>query len=441
MSKDTSRAIATEVLVDVISRGRSLTPALARSTGRLDDPRERALARELCFGVMRRLDRLRAVAARLVKKLPGKKDEDISILLFLGIYQLLYMRLPPHAAVAETVTVAASRGKPWAKALVNAVLRNFQRQREELLQAADRDISARFSHPRWLIDFMQKAWPEDWQGILAENDQRAPMTLRVNARRMGRDAYLEEHPGLGVPVPDTPSALRLHEAREVNELPGFAEGVVSVQDGGAQFAPKLLALAPGLRVLDACAAPGGKSAHILEQEPGLASLTAVERDPVRFARMESALARLGLAADLICQDAADPDRWWDGRPFDRILLDVPCSGTGIIRRRPDIKFHRRPGDIPQYAATQTRLLEALWPLLKPGGRLLYVTCSVLPQENRQRVRGFLDTRPDAREIPIDASWGRSCPVDGTGEKPWPGRQILPGENGMDGFYYAVVEKV
>ncbi|VFM94916.1 MAG: 16S rRNA m(5)C-967 methyltransferase [Candidatus Kentron sp. G] len=435
----TTRAIAAEILLDVLAHGRSLTAALPGPIDRLDDPRDRALAQELCFGVMRQLPRLQAIVTRLMKKALKKKDTDIFILLLLGVYQLLHLRLPPHAAVDETVAVA--RGKPWAKGLVNGVLRNFLRRREEIIEAVDREVPARFAHPPWLVTEIRNTWPENWENILRENNRRAPMVLRVNARRVTREDYLGRYPELGEPAPGAESTIRLHKAMDVDRIPGFAAGIVSVQDGGAQLAAELLELAPGQRVLDACAAPGGKGAHILEREPGLASLVAIERDPARLARLEATLTRLGLGADLHCADAGAPEGWWDGRCFDRILLDAPCSGSGIIRRHPDVKFHRRPGDIPQYAVTQARLLHALWPLLAPGGRLLYVTCSIFSQENRQRIRRFLKEHPDAVERPIDAGQGLSDRDRLHGGERYPGYQILPGENGMDGFYYARIEKI
>nr|VFJ57252.1 MAG: 16S rRNA m(5)C-967 methyltransferase [Candidatus Kentron sp. DK] len=431
----TGRAAATEVLVRV-SQGQSLTAALGESVDKLKDPRERALARELCYGVMRWRPRLRAITDQLLKKPLREKDADVSSLLLLGVYQLLHTRHPPHAAVAETVAVADVRGKPWAKGLINGVLRNFQRRREEILAIVDRKAHVRLAHPRWLVAEIENAWPGDWERILEENNRQAPMVLRVNAKRISREDYLRRHPDLAAPVPGTETAARLFEARDVSRIPGFAEGIVSVQDAGAQFAADLLGLASGQRVLDACAAPGGKSAHILEREPG-AVLTAVEREAVRLTRTEETLRRLGLGAELVRADAGSPDGWWNGQPFDRILLDVPCSGSGVIRRRPDIKFHRRPGDIDQYVAEQARLLNALWPLLVPGGLLLYVTCSVLPRENQQCIRRFLAEHPDARESLLDVDWGRAD--WGRGQQ-GPGRQILPGENGMDGFFYARIEK-
>nr|VFK18840.1 MAG: 16S rRNA (cytosine967-C5)-methyltransferase [Candidatus Kentron sp. LFY] len=449
----TARGIATDVLVSVLGQGRSLSRALSEYTGVLKDPRERALAKELGFGVMRWLLRLDAITTSLMDKPIRKKDFDLRVLLLLGLYQLIYLRLPPHAAVSETVAVANYRNKPWAKGFINGVLRRFQRESEGLLQKLDRDVHVRLAHPPWLVAEIRDAWCQDWENILSANNQQAPMTLRINARRVDRDVYLDRYLARRASIATyAESGIRLHKAMDVEQLPGFSEGVVSVQDEAGQLAAGLLELAPGQRVLDACAAPGGKTAHILERNPGI-SVTAIEQDPVRFTRMEETLARLGLHDEvkLVRGDAGVPDEWWDRRRFDRILLDVPCSGSGVIRRHPDIKFHRRPEDIVNLADTQALLLAALWPLLAPGGLLLYVTCSVFPLENRWQMQRFLTDHPDARERPIHAAWGRSSlqqgniqengNIQGGGESAaYPGRQILPGEQGMDGFYYALLEK-
>nr|VFJ65570.1 MAG: 16S rRNA m(5)C-967 methyltransferase [Candidatus Kentron sp. FW] len=434
-----SRGVATEILVCVLDQGHSLTAAFSEYLGLLEDPREQAFAKELGFGVMRWLPRLQALVTHLLDKPLRKKDADLRVLLLLGLYQLIYLRLPPHAAVAETVAIADSRKKPWAKGFINGVLRNFQRKREELSGRVDREAHVRFAHPRWLVREIETAWPEDWEDILSANNQQAPMTLRINARHTSRDAYLDRYFAHGASAAiHAKSGIRLHKAMDVNRLPGFARGVVSVQDEAAQLAANLLDLSPGQYVLDACAAPGGKTAHILEQEPELGLLTAIERDPARFTRLTATLARLGLDAQLVCGDAGNPDRWWDGRYFHRILLDAPCSGSGIIRRHPDIKFHRRHEDVAKLADTQAQLLTALWPLLAPKGLLLYVTCSLLPAENQWQIQRFLAEHPDARESAIHAVWGRSNIQQGGDGVP--GRQILPGEDGMDGFYYALLEK-
>ncbi|NIR27971.1 MAG: 16S rRNA (cytosine(967)-C(5))-methyltransferase RsmB [Gammaproteobacteria bacterium] len=429
-----ARAAAVETLVRVLAHGRSLTDCLGAELGTRTDPDERALARELCFGVIRWYPRLDAIARELLARPVRRRDQDVHLLILMGLYQLLYTRIPPHAAVAETVAVAAARGKPWARVLVNGVLRRFQRERERILSRSERAPEAVYAHPAWLIEAIREAWSEHWQSILHENNRRPPMSLRVNARRSQRDAYLGSlsHAGIDAhPIAHTSHGVILTEPRDVSKLPGFAAGLVSVQDGAAQLAPELLALAPGQRVLDACAAPGGKTTHILEREPHLAEVVCVERDPARMGLIEDNLARLGLAAGLVCADAGEPGRWWNGEPFHRILLDVPCTATGVIRRHPDIKIHRRASDLPKLAAEQARLLAALWPLLAPGGLLLYATCSVLPQENHIQVERFLETGPDAVVAELSTAWGHPCAC---------GRQILPGEDEMDGFYYALLRK-
>jgi len=395
---------------------------------------DRALVRELCYGVLRWHPRLEALLQGLLQHPLKARDADVHALLLLGLYQLAYMRVPPHAAVGETVSAVAALGKEWARGLVNGVLRRFQRERERLEDALAADLTATLAHPAWLLEALQDAWPEDWRRVAEAGNQRPPMVLRVNTRRLGRGAYLQQLAGAGMTarsLPGAPQALLLDKPVDVAALPGFARGEVSVQDAGAQLAALLLDLHPGQRVLDACAAPGGKTGHLLELEPGLAEVLAMDRDAERMRRVSATLTRLGLAAQALVADAADPAAWWDGRLFDRILLDAPCSATGVIRRHPDIKVLRRMGDIAAVQSEQARLLEALWPLLGKGGMLLYVTCSVLPQENQHQVVRFLGAHPEAEELPIHASWGRPCAA---------GRQILSGEAGMDGFYYARLHK-
>jgi 16S rRNA (cytosine967-C5)-methyltransferase len=334
--------------------------------------------------------------------------------------------------VAETVNAVNALERPWAKGLVNAVLRRAQRERDQ--SAAVLSEAAQWSHPGWLLQRLQSAWPEEWQAICAANNQAAPMTLRINRRRAARDAYQEmlaARDSVAEFTAYSPDGLRLERPLPVTALPGFSDGWVSVQDEAAQLAALLLAPQPGERVLDACAAPGGKTAHLLEVQPELDGLLALDQSAERLVRCSDTLRRLGLRADCQVGDAAQPEHWWDGRPFDRILIDAPCSATGVIRRHPDIKLLRRPDDIDRLRAQQQDILEALWPLLRPGGRLLYATCSVLPEENTQQVRDFLQRHPDARERAIAAPWGRPQQA---------GRQILPGEAGMDGFYFACVEK-
>lgn len=432
--KTTARQVAVQALLPVITRGRSLTDSLERELPALDDPRERALAQALAYGVMRGYWRLDWLLRQLLDKPLKNRDADIRLALMLGLYQLLEMRIPDHAAVAETVKLARTFNKPWARGLLNGVLRNFQRQREALLQAAEAEPVAHTAHPAWLLEQLQQDWPQHWEAITRANNQPPPLTLRVNARRLDRNAMLARLAEAGIvahPAPWATQAICIDPPRPVESIPGFAEGDLSVQDAAAQLAAPLLDPRPGDRVLDACAAPGGKTAHLLELQPELAELVAVDVDPLRLQRIRDTLDRQHLSATLLAADAAEPESWWDGRPFDRILLDAPCSATGVIRRHPDIKFLRRASDIPPLVAGQARLLETLWPLLSPGGMLLYATCSTLLQENSRQMESFLATTPDARPLPIEAEWGHAQPV---------GRQILPGEDNMDGFYYACLRK-
>jgi 16S rRNA (cytosine967-C5)-methyltransferase len=428
----TPRLSAVTVLTRVSSEGQSLSSLLPHAFHKLP-PERRALAQELCYGTLRWWHRLDALLAQLLDKPLRSKDSDIHCLLLCGLYQLEYMDIPPHAAVSETVAVTAALKKGWAKGLVNAVLRRFQREREELEHQLSGDPEARYAHPQWLIDALYTAWPEQWQEILEANNRRPPMTLRSARNHQSRDVYLEQLQQVGIeakPNPHAPDALTLRRPQDVESLPGFAEGRVSVQDGAAQLAANLLQHQPGMRVLDACAAPGGKTGHILEICSDI-ELIALDIEEKRLKRVADNMARLQLQATLVSGDAAKPGSWWDGRPFDRILLDAPCSASGVIRRHPDIKLLRRPEDIANLVTLQAAILDAMWPLLKPGGMLVYATCSVLPQENSVQLEAFLKRHHDAQERVIMAGWGRGTTV---------GRQILPDQDGMDGFYYACIEK-
>lgn len=397
-------------------------------------PQDRALLQELCYGVCRFYHRHETLLRQLLPKPLKAKDADIHALLHLGLYQLYCTRVPDHAAIGATVEAAQALKKPWAKGLINGVLRNAQRRREEFNRDDPADLQHRFSHPAWLTEQLQQAWPNHWQDILHTNNQHPCFTLRVNRRQGNREAYLKRLLSAGFAGEATPYALdgiTLAHAIPVQQLPDFAAGAVSVQDEAAQLAAPLLQLAPGQRVLDACCAPGGKTGHLLECEPDLAELIALDVEEPRMARVRDNLARLGFAATLKVADAARLDNWWDGHPFDRILLDAPCSATGVIRRHPDIKLLRRPNDIDKLAAVQQQLLRSLWATLKPGGLLLYVTCSILPRENEHQVAEFMAATPDAEFMLLNVPWGVALQ--------W-GRQLLPRERGHDGFYYALLRK-
>jgi len=429
------RKIAALLVHRVLDQGESLGSLLGAQLARLDDPRQRALAQELAFGTLRWSYRLEALLARLLRKPLKKKDRDLHALLLVGLYQLLILEMPAHAAVSETVEVARQLGKDWAAGMVNGVLRNAQRQSAALLKSVqDTTATARWAHPDWWIERLQQDWPENWQQILEAGNQRPPMVLRVNRLQVERDDYLQQLRVSGIealPLPFVESAIRLEQPVGVDSLPGFREGRVSVQDAAAQLCALLLDLQAGQRVLDACAAPGGKTGHILELAPQLESLLAIDVDETRLQKVRENLQRLHLDAGLLAADAGEPQAWWDGKPFDRILLDAPCSASGVVRRHPDIKLLRRPADVRSLSQQQQRLLEALWPLLASGGMLLYASCSVFRQENSDNLQVFLDQHSDASELPLQAEWGKVLPV---------GRQLLPGEHDMDGFYFACLTK-
>jgi 16S rRNA (cytosine967-C5)-methyltransferase len=429
------RAMAAQVVSEVLHTGRSLTVALEHA---LATPAETPLAhaaliQEMAYGTLRWAIALQALLLAFLKKPLKQKDQDIHALLLVGLYQLTHMQVAPHAAVTETVSAASALGKVWAKDLVNAVLRNFLRmppaERADLLRAPH----LAHSHPAWLLQHLRAAWPDDWPAICSANNARPPMTLRVNRLKTTRADYLVALTGRGMPattVAYTDDGLTLAQPVPVAALPGFHTGQVSVQDGAAQLAAMLLDAQPGEQILDACAAPGGKTCHILERTPSV-RLVAVDHDAQRMERVRQNLTRLELSATLIIGDAATPNDWWQGPVFDRILLDAPCSATGVIRRHPDIKHHRTEQDLVELQGTQARILDALWPWLAPGGKLLYVTCSILPMENEHQMRDFLLRHRDAAAVPLALPWAHA-----TGH----GYQILPGESGMDGFYYACARK-
>lgn len=426
------RAIAARTLVPVITDQGSLA---ALDTSQVT-PRDRGFLRALCYGTCRTLPRLEALASELLRSPFKTRDADIQALLLLGIYQLLYLRVPPHAAVGETAGAARTLDKPWATRVLNGCLRRLQREGSELQAKVDRDPSIALLHPGWWLKWLRRAWPDDWREIAIANNQPGPMTLRVNRRQIDREAYRERLAAAGIEAilcQHAPDGLTLTESCDVDRLPGFRDGVVSVQDEAPQLTVELLgpALAPrpGARVLDACCAPGGKTAHLLEAFD--IDMLGLDSDASRLARAEATLSRLGLDGQLVHGDATGLD-WWDGTPFDAILLDAPCSGSGVIRRHPDIKRLRQPEDIRELARLQARLLDNLWPTLAPGGTLLYATCSVLPEENADQVKAFLSRTADAEATtPDQVAWGRP-----TGE----GRQLLPAENGHDGFFYARLVK-
>jgi 16S rRNA (cytosine967-C5)-methyltransferase len=429
--------LAAGALEDVLA-GAALHQVLPRRLQQLQTPGERGALQDIVYGSLRQLGRLDAWLAALLER--PLTDPELGWLLRVALYQLAYTRAPAHAVVHNAVTAA---GPGWRRGLVNAVLRNFQRRRAELEEMANQQPSARWSHPDWWIAKLQSEHPASWQDILDASLLHPPFTLRVNRRHGDVASYLRRLNEAGLPAHQTgPDAVTLERAVPVHSLPGFDAGDVSVQDAGAQWAARLLIPEPGerelrqdrpqgerlaaypLRVLDACAAPGGKTGHILERAE--VDLTALDVDAMRLARVQENLDRLQLKATLVAGDAAQPDAWWDGRPFDRILADVPCSASGVVRRNPDIKWLRRPEDIAQFAAQQAVMVETLWRLLAPGGTLLYATCSIFHEENEGQVQAFLARHSGDAE---------RCPLP----EPLSDGPLLPDAE-HDGFFYALLRK-
>ncbi len=434
MSPAKLRATAARTLSKLLAQEGSLASLLNRAEYP-DDESSFPLLQEIVFGTCRWFYQLDAILVQLLSKPLKPKDNDIRCLLLIGLYQLHFLRVPDYAVVNETVAATKVLKKEWARALVNAILRSFLRDPETILQNSVKHAQGKYSHPAWLIESLRQAWPNQWMQILESNNLRPPMTLRVNTQSISRENFLAALQQAGIDA--TPGALAtssvyLAAPCSVESIPGFSEGLCSVQDEASQLIPDLLELEDGQRLLDACAAPGGKTCHLLESGIAFAELVALDNEPRRLERLHQNLKRLNLTATVLTGDAAHPDQWWGGNPFDRILLDAPCSATGIIRRHPDIKLLRRESDIPKLSALQNQLLGALWVCLKPGGLLLYSTCSVLPQENSAIVDRFIRAHEDANLEPIDTQWGVECTI---------GKQLLPGAGGNDGFYFARIRKL
>jgi 16S rRNA (cytosine967-C5)-methyltransferase len=426
------RALAAQALSRIVHDGVSLRVCFATFSTKLSDARDRALLSALLHAGARWWLRFDAALQGLLERPLHEREPQVHALLLLGLVQLEILGLPDYAAVAATVEAARALGKPKFANLANAILRRWLRERNARNAALDADTVTRSAHPRWLIQAIAVDWPDSADAILAANNAQAPLWLRVNRRRVARTDLAARFAGADIATESPaalPQALVLKQSLDITRLPGYAEGWFSVQDGAAQFAMDLLGASDGMRVLDACAAPGGKAAHILENAD--VDLVALDRDPQRLPRMQENLARLGLHADVRAGDAGEPSTWWDGRHFQRILLDAPCSATGIIRRQPDVKLHRRATDIGALAQQQARLLDAMWPMLAPGGRLVYATCSLLAAENSAAMAGFLKRHAEAKVYTAALGWHAS----GVGV------QNLPGAGGMDGFFYAIVDKV
>jgi 16S rRNA (cytosine967-C5)-methyltransferase len=430
------RALAAKCCYSVIDQGRSLSDELPRQQDKAA-LKDKGLLQEICYGVLRYLPELEHDVRALMQKPLTGKQRVFHFLLLVGVYQIKYMRIPDHAAVSETVAATGALKNRQMKALINGVLRNFVRAMENKALNKEEILpnSVEYNHPSWFIKKVQKAYPVKWQKILEANQQKPPMWLRVNQQHHTSVEYqnLLTTAAIDIKTIEPLShAIELTRPTDVTKLPGFDQGWISVQDGAAQQAARLLNCQPGDVVLDCCAAPGGKTCHILEQTSDIASMTAIDVEAGRLVRVEENLARLGLKAKVIAADAAHSKAWWDGQQFDRILLDAPCSGTGVIRRHPDIKWLRKASDIEALVTLQQQILKETWSLLKPGGTLLYATCSILPQENSNQISYFLKNNTDAVLLSIDDN--------DNSETEFIGWQLLPGENNMDGFYYAKLLK-
>ena len=426
------RAVAAQILAQLRRGGASMTELLAQADGNVDDARDRAQLRAILYASLRGIFRYEALLAKLLARPLPRKHDAIEALMINGLAQLELGIDAPYAVVDASVTAARALGETNLAGLVNAILRRFQREREALVAALPQTPELAHNHPAWMLARFARDWPDAAAGICSANNAQAPTWLRINRRlRQRRDlvALLDTHGIRSHLHPQLPDAVRLDQAIDVTQLPGFAEGEFSVQDGAAQVAVELLALAPGLRVLDACCAPGGKLAHVAERQSALATLVGVDIDAKRIARTRTGLDRLRLSAELHASDLIHFAAKTTQR-FDRILLDAPCSGTGVIRRHPDIRLLRRESDIDVLVAAQAQLLKALWPLLTPGGRLVYATCSVLRDENDDQVAAFLAQTADAVALPVVPPW--------FGRAQLHGRQNLAGQDGFDGFYYAVL---
>ncbi len=424
------RALAANVCFQVIDQGKSLSDALPKAQYALTNPADKALLQEICFGVMRYLPQLEFVCQQLMSKPLVKQLRPLQFLIYVGVYQLKFLRIPDHAAVGETVEAARQlKGQSMTK-LINGVLRSVQRQ-PELFSFSDAPLAVQTNHPSWIVQALQQAYPDQWLDIISANQQKAPLWLRVNLSKIRVEAFCAalqaEEIEFSQPVSDMPQAILLPKAQDVTQLPGYDDGWFAVQDLAAQYAALFLAPTAQERVLDACCAPGGKTGHLLEVAPQI-HLTALDRDPHRLERVRENLQRLGHHAHIKAADAAELGQWWDGQLFDKILLDVPCSATGVIRRHPDIRWLRKKADIAALASLQQQILMQAWQTLKPGGVLLYATCSVLPDENSQQIDWFLQTQPDAVALPLG---------HGFAESRW---QLLPGQQQADGFFYAKLQK-
>lgn len=428
-----SRALAAIVVEKVAYQGASLSNAL-KNPELKPHANDHAFIKEMCFGTLRFWIKLQAILKDLLERPLKPEDKDIECLLCVGLYQLIYMSVPPYALVNETVTATRVLKKSWASGLVNKIL-HMAAEKKEQGQLVARGITAEYSHPNWIIEKIKAAWPNDWQNILNSNNEKAPLFLRVNKRKISLSQFeklLNENKITSERVADAPDALLLTHPLPVEKIPGFFDGFFSVQDASGQKVVEYLDIHANERILDACAAPGGKTTHILENHPDIKNCVAIDIHPDRIKKITENIKRLGLPekkVKLIVEDVCNINAWWDGEPFDRILIDAPCSATGVIRRHPDIKILRKKTDIKNLAEHQLKILNSLWPLLAKSGKLIYTTCSILRDENEQVINLFLASNPDAKIIPINNTWGVNLKH---------GQQVLTGDHNRDGFYYAVL---
>ncbi|SIS40529.1 16S rRNA (cytosine(967)-C(5))-methyltransferase RsmB [Neptunomonas antarctica] len=425
------RGLAALAIAPLLNDKGSLTQTLGDSLKRCDD-KDRSLLKQLCYGTARNQPKLQLISEALLERPIRKSDVHIHALLLVGLYQLLEMRIPAHAAISETVEAAHQLDAQRTTGLLNAVLRRFSREKDQIIESLYDNTIFLYNHPIWFIEKLKHNWPEYWQEILIQNNQQAPMTLRVNQRSVSRETYLQSLEEAGIAAEQcahSKQAIMLSAAVDVTELPGFSEGDISVQDEAAQLSAALIDPQNGERILDACAAPGGKLCHLLESNPNI-SVDALEISSTRAERITDNLTRLNLEANILIADAST-DTWWDNNPYDKILVDAPCSATGVIRRNPDIKILRKAEEIHALSNLQLKILNNLWHMLKRGGTLVYATCSIFPQENERLIERFIKEHSDANHTPIKAKWGVERPF---------GRQLFPQPNGHDGFYYAILKK-
>jgi 16S rRNA (cytosine967-C5)-methyltransferase len=445
MSKTTKkeiepRLLAVKWLTQVVSNGRSVNDILANDQHSIQ-PQHKSLAKQLLFGCLRYFHQLKTISDNLLEKPFKAKDQDLLIIIILGLYQLKYLSTPDHAAISESVELSRSINKKWAAGLINGVLRRYQREADELTQSLSKSLQFQYSHPGWMVKKLQQDWPHEFADLLQQNNIQAPMFIRVNSVKNDRQQYLTKLEQANIaaqPHAVATNALLLEQAVDVMALPGFIDGDVTVQDAAAQLPIELLDLQPQQKVLDGCAAPGGKTTHILQSQPTVA-LTSVEMSARRAEKISQTLSRMQMQCQLKVADITDIDSWWDGQLFDRILLDVPCSASGVIRRNPDIKVHRKVTDIKPLLAIQAEILAKCWALLKPNGILVYATCSVFKDENQHQMNQFLqnhqaetvDLAPEiAAQLASNAQSRASI-----------GYQIFPGDNQMDGFYFCGLRKL